>query len=134
MSALEYKQIDPATLDGDIENVAVKSLRRVFEFWKINAATSARLAGMSKRTWDRIKAEQWSGRLNQDQLMRASALIGVYKALHLYFSDELADQWVTRPNSGPLFQGHKPVDMMEAGGLPAILQVRDYIDAVRGGL
>ena len=66
--------------------------------------------------------------------MRASALIGLYKGLHLYFGDELADRWVKLPNSGPLFEGLAPVDFMQQGGLPAIMNVREYIDAVRGGL
>jgi Protein of unknown function (DUF2384) len=38
------------------------------------------------------------------------------------------------PNRGPLFQGQTPIGFMETGGLPAIIQVRGYIDAVRGGV
>ena len=29
---------------------------------------------------------------------------------------------------------HSPIDYMKAGGLPAILETRDYVDALRGGL
>jgi hypothetical protein len=67
-------------------------------------------------------------------MMRASGLVGVYKGLHLYFSDELADQWVQMPNQGKLFNGSIPAAFMVSGGLPAILRVREYIDALRGGM
>ena len=80
-----------------------------------------------------MKTGDWSGRLSRDQLMRVSAVTGLYKGLHLYFSDELADRWVTMPNTGPQFGGRAPVATMIAGGLPAILATRNYIDALRGG-
>ena len=67
-------------------------------------------------------------------MLRASALVGLYKGLHLYFGADLADTWVSLPNRGPLFQGNSPVDFMTAGGLPAIMETRDYVDSVRGGL
>ena len=80
-----------------------------------------------------MKAGGWTGRLGKDQLLRVSALVGIYKALHLYFDDELADRWPRLPNTGSLFGGRTPLDAMRAGGLPTILEVRDYLDALRGG-
>ncbi|MCY4035805.1 MAG: hypothetical protein OXF29_09130, partial [Hyphomicrobiales bacterium] len=82
----------------------------------------------------RMKDGTWSGSLNQDQSMRLSAIIGLYKALHLYFSDNIADSWVTLPNKGPLFSGRKPVDVMIEGGLPIMMDTRNYVDALRGGV
>ena len=72
--------------------------------------------------------------LSQDQLTRVSALVGVYKGLHLLFADETADEWARRPNRGPLFDRETPVQAMIEGGIPRMLEVRRYIDAVRGGL
>ena len=63
--------------------------------------------------------------MSQDQLTRVSALVGLFKGLHLLFADATADEWVRRPNSGPLFVG---------GGIPTMLDIRRYVDAVRGGL
>lgn len=94
---------------------------------------AAGLLDVSARTWARVKTGSWTGRLSQDQLLRASGLIGLYKGLHLYFSDPLADEWVRLANTGPAFGGRRPVDVMIAGGLPAILQARDHVDALRGG-
>ncbi|WP_372616865.1 antitoxin Xre-like helix-turn-helix domain-containing protein [Falsiroseomonas sp.] len=114
--------------------VAVKAMQRVFAAWRITTAEAARLVGVSERTWSRMRSAAWSGSLDDDQLDRASALIGIYKALHLYFGEELADRWVRMPNRGPLFGGAAPAAYMQAGGLPAILATRDYLDALRGGL
>lgn len=127
--AAESRRDDPA-----VAEVAVKALVRLAGFWKLRNAEAAELAGVSARTFERMKAGRWSGRLSQDQLQRASALVGIYKGLHLFFSDELADRWVRLPNRGPLFGGQRPVDMMVDGGVPAMLEVRDHVDALRGGL
>jgi uncharacterized protein (DUF2384 family) len=113
---------------------AIKALSRVFKAWRVNGETAATLSGVSERTWTRMRSGAWSGSLNQDQRMRASALIGLYKGLHLYFGDPLADQWVKMPNRGPLFKGRSPLDHMQEGGLPAMMETREYIDAVRGGM
>jgi uncharacterized protein (DUF2384 family) len=114
--------------------VVVKALARVFDFWKVGTLEASQLAGVSGRTWARMKTGKWSGSLSVDQRQRASAVIGIYKGLHLYFGDDLADKWVKLPNAGPLFRGRVPVSYMIEGGIPAIIAVRRYIDAVRGGV
>jgi NADPH-dependent glutamate synthase beta subunit-like oxidoreductase len=63
-----------------------------------------------------------------------SALVGVYKGLHLLFADETADEWARRSNSGTLFERDTPIGAMIEGGIPRMLEVRRYVDAVRGGL
>ena len=81
-----------------------------------------------------MKQEGKDKSLSQDQLTRISALIGVYKGLHLLFVDAMADRWPRLPNRGPLFAGLSPIDSMIRGGIPQMLDVRRYVDAVRGGL
>lgn len=125
---LEIEDIDAR----DVARVAATAWTRVADIWQLDNASAAALVGVSLRTWARMKKPDWSGRLNQDQLLRVSALVGLYKALHLYFSDELADHWPTLPNTGPLFVGSSPVDTMLTGGLPRVLDVRNYVDALRG--
>ena len=45
----------------------------------------------------------------------------------------LANRWPKLTNSGAPFLNRTPVDYMKAGGLPAILETRGYVDALRGG-
>jgi len=81
-----------------------------------------------------MKAGRWEGLLSQDQLTRASVLIGVFKGLQLLFADDMADRWPKLVNSAPVFGRRAPVLTMIEGGIPHMLESRQYIDALRGGL
>lgn len=113
---------------------AVKAVLRLVRAWDGGNAEGAALLGVSKSTWDRMKAGRWDGVLSQDQLTRASALIGVFKGLHLLFADGMADRWPRLPNRGPVFDRLSPIQAMIEGGIPRMLETRQYIDALRGGL
>ncbi len=118
---------------SDLNAVALKAYARIAEGWGLNLREAANLADMSESTWKRAKKPDFAGDLTKDQLLRLSAVIGIYKALELYFSDPLAKSWFTRPNTGPLFAGLRPIDSAIEGGLPQILSIRTYLDALRGG-
>lgn len=127
----------PFADSGEREELAQAGLaafRRLTDLWSLSNEEAAALLDVTERTWGRMKKPGWTGRISQDQMLRLSALVGLYKALHLYFSDALADRWPKLPNDGPLFKGAAPVAVMLAGGLPAIMQTRDYVDALRGGV
>jgi uncharacterized protein (DUF2384 family) len=123
--------------EGDrkrLTGAAIKAVLRLVERWHATNAEGAALLGVSESTWDRIKAGKWDGTLSQDQLTRASALIGVYKGLHLLFADDMADRWPRLANRGPVFDRKSPIEAMIEGGIPRMLETRQYIDALRGGL
>jgi len=119
----------PAQLNA----VALKAYARIVDAWALGLREAAALADMSESTWKRARKPDFSGELTKDQLLRLSAVIGIYKSLELYFSEPLARGWFTRPNTGPLFAGQRPVDTAIEGGLPQILAIRTYLDALRGG-
>lgn len=118
----------------DRQGVALKAYGRIADGWSLTLREAAGLADLSDSTWKRAKKPDFAGDLTHDQMLRLSALIGIYKALQLYFSAPIADDWVKLPNRGPEFDGARPVDAMIAGGLPKILRVRAYLDALRGGV
>ncbi|MDR5651846.1 antitoxin Xre-like helix-turn-helix domain-containing protein [Ruixingdingia sedimenti] len=120
---------EPAQLDA----IALKAYARVAEAWGLAQKEAAALADMSESTWKRARKPGFAGELTRDQLLRLSALIGIYKSLELYFSEPLARGWFTRPNTGPLFGGARPIDSAIEGGLPQILAIRTHLDALRGG-
>ena len=113
---------------------ALEAVRNLATAWGVSGDEMAALLGVSPSTWDRIKADAWSQALSQDQLTRASAMIGVFKGLHLLFADAMADRWIKLKNSGPLFGNRTPVETMIEGGIPTMIEVRGYVDALRGGL
>jgi hypothetical protein len=119
---------------AEVRAVALKAYGRVADIWSLTGREAAALADMSESTWKRAKKPGYAGELTRDQMLRLSAVFGIFKALELYFAPPLARQWVRLPNKGPEFDGVRPIDAMIAGGLPKILRVRGYLDALRGGM
>ncbi len=113
--------------------VAIKAVSRIADAWGLTASQTSRLLSLNERTWYRLR-DNPTKPLNQDTLMRISALVGIYKGLRLLFSEPLVNTWPTRPNENPLFAKSAPIDAMIKGGIPMMLRVRGYIDALRGGL
>lgn len=119
---------------AEIRAVALKAFGRIADAWSLTIPEAAALADMSDSTWKRARKPGYAGELTRDQMLRLSALVGLYKALELYFDPPLSHAWVKLPNRGPEFDGRRPIDAMIEGGLPKILRVRTYIDALRGGV
>lgn len=123
--------------DGDrarLSRVALKAYRRLVEQWGLTGQQAAALLDVSMSTWERLKQDGKDKALSQDQMTRISALVGIYKGLHLLFADSMADRWIALENKGPLFARQTPVESMIRGGIPQMLDVRRYVDAIRGGL
>ena len=116
-----------------LSEVALKAFLALMKAWGLSNAEASALLGVSASTLDRMK-RGYRPTLSQDQLTRVSALVGVYKGLHLLFADATADEWTRRPNRGPLFDRQTPIGAMIEGGIPRMLEVRRTIDAARGGL
>lgn len=114
---------------------AIEAFLGLSRIWRLTTRQAIALLGEgSERTWFRIKAKEWVGVLSQDSLTRVSALVELYKGLHLIFSEPLANEWVRRANTDDIFAGATPLDYMISGGIPAMLETRNYVDALRGGL
>lgn len=125
---------DPQTRER-LTPAAVDGTARLSEVWRLTSAQVCALLGdVSERTWFRMKKGERTGALSQDTLTRISALVGIFKGLRLLFSLPLADEWIRLANKGPLFNGRRPLDFMIEGGIPAMLDVRRHVDALRGGL
>ena len=119
--------------EQDMAAVALKAFGRIVAEWGLQAGEAAALADMSESTWKRARGGAFAGQLTKDQMLRLSAIIGIYKALKLYFDDPVARHWMVLANHGPLFSGARPVDTLVEDGLPQFLAVRTYLDELRGG-
>lgn len=117
-----------------LSKVALKAYKRLVEQWGLTGQQAAALLDISTSTWERLKQEGKEKHLSQDQLTRISAMVGIYKGLHLVFADDMADRWPRLENKGPLFRRVSPIASMIKSGIPQMLEVRRYVDAVRGGL
>jgi hypothetical protein len=110
---------------------AMAALRNLARAWRLTQAEAIALAGVSAPTWRRIQIGNWRETLSQDQLLRISAMVDVYRGLHLLFGDRMADRWVRLRNAGPLFGGLSPIGAMAVRGTEGVLEVRRYVDEMR---
>jgi uncharacterized protein (DUF2384 family) len=99
--------------------------------WQVSMEKGGELlGGVPRSTTYKLKAAK--GTLTQDQLMRISYLVGIYKALQILLPEELADLWVTQPNGDSVFSGQTPLDFMIREGIPGLQKVRGLLDAQGG--
>lgn len=116
-----------------LSSSAIRGLLRIAAHWKLrDEDTRALLGGMSSGSFYALK-NRASKSLDEDQLTRISFLIGIYKALNILYSQKLADGWMTLPNTNAMFGGDSPLEYVKRGGIPALLRVRQLLDARRGG-
>ena len=134
MSAL----LNPAATAVDLGSsraaaAALRTFFRLAETWNLSIAEQTTLLGVARTTvyqWKQGKVAP----LDRHLLERLSHLFGIYSSLQILFpASRRADEWLRKPNSAPLFQGHSALDRMLAGQVADLYVVRQYLDAQRGG-
>lgn len=111
---------------------ALKAFFRIVELWKLKDDDArSLLGGISSGSYYQLKKE--AKPLDQDRLTRVSFVVGIFKALNILYSAELADAWIQLPNTNPVFNGGTPLAYMIRFGLPGMERVRQLLDARRGG-
>jgi hypothetical protein len=112
---------------------AIGAFFKMVDVWRVrDEAARQLLGGVSNGVYYQLKSGH-KKTLDQDKLTRISLLIGVFKALNVLYSRKLADAWLTLSNSNPMFAGETPLTYLVRGGVPAMVRVRQLLDARRGG-
>jgi len=111
--------------------VASRAFFRIMTLWGVEDRQAMILLGSPSRAtfynWKRGKVPE----LGHDVIERISYILGVYKALQILFPDpSLSDAWVQKPNR--TFAGKSALDRMLGGNVSDLLEVRRYLDFVRG--
>jgi hypothetical protein len=113
---------------------AIKVFVNIAKKWDLNEAQArGLLGGVASSTYHAWKTKLRGKHLDQDTLTRISLVIGIFKALNIYFGKPWADRWMTLENRGPLFAGQAPIDYLLRNGQPGMTEVRRMLDAWRGG-
>lgn len=128
----------PDLSSGDVQArvspAATRAYFRIVGAWKLRDEDARiLLGGISNGAFYNLKNRP-AKKLDQDRLTRISLLVGIFKALNILYSRKLADAWVQMANSNPIFGGATPLAYMLKGGLPAMIRVRQLLDARRGGV
>lgn len=122
-----------ATERTKLSAAAIRGFLNIARKWKLTEEQSrALLGGVASSTFHAWKIAPKRS-LDQDTLTRISLLIGIYKALNIYFGKPWADRWVTLENRGSPFAGRTPVAFMMQRGQPGMVEVRRMLDMWRGG-
>jgi hypothetical protein len=113
---------------------ALRTFFNIAAAWKLSAGTQMALLGLrSRATFNRWKQGEGVA-LSPDTVERLSYVFGIYKALQVLLPDpKAADEWIHKPNDAPLFGGRPAVERLAAGHVADLYQVRQYLDAQRGG-
>jgi Protein of unknown function (DUF2384) len=123
-----------AKVRADLSASALKAFLNIANQWELNESQArGLLGGIASSTFHAWKTDPKKQKLTQDTLLRISLVIGIYKALHIYFGQDWADRWVTLGNRASMFAGAAPIDYMIRQGQPGMFQVRRMLDAWRGG-
>ena len=112
---------------------AIKAFFNIMAKWDVrDDDAKVLLGGVSNgQFYDMKKNPDWT--LDADMLTRISYLVGIFKALNILFSQGLANQWASRPNTNPMFNNAPPLELLVRGGVPGMIGVRRLLDARRGG-
>ena len=116
----------------------LRSCREIAELWGLSEQDRIRALGSVPRStyhaWMQKAVAGQGVALPLDTLLRISAVLGVHKALGILFEKPAeAMTWLKSPHHAPLFGGQRPIDLIASGSSDAVMQLRRYLDAWRGG-
>jgi hypothetical protein len=121
-----------------LSSPGLRTFLNIADEWRLSEQERLRVLGFPARStfhdWIRKVRQRIDITLSADELIRISALLGIYKDLKIIFPrDEDAARWLRSSNTGPVFGGQAPLALITSGTQDALMLVRRYLDAWRGG-
>ena len=110
--------------------VALKAFFNLTKEWKLNASQQVNLLGLPpEQSLIKYKNDKEIS-LSKEKLERISCLLGIYKCLHILFTNKKqANTWIHRLNKDALFQGKNALDFMLNGDRQHLKKVRTYLES-----
>lgn len=122
---IEPTRAQPPAADGFAAYFALADV------WDLTTDQQIVLLGAPARSTF-FKWKKDGGLMSSDTAERISHLLSIYKALQILFPQPgRADAWLR--NAHRFFGDRPALNVMLGGRLADIIQVRDYLDAQRGG-
>lgn len=118
---------------------ALRTFLAIADLWGLTEEQRRLILGMPSRStyhgWMRAARAHGDVTLDVDVLVRLSAILGIYQALRILHPSEAEGiAWLKRPHGATVFGGAPPLALLTSGTQDALLTVRRFLDAARGGL
>lgn len=103
-----------------------RAIVRLFRAWALSDSEACELlGGIDRVTWARWKDGRRM-RISQDLATRLGLILSIHASLRmLYHERNTCYAWVKKPNRQ--FSGSTPLEVMTAGTILSIIEVRDYL-------
>ncbi len=114
-----------------LDESGLRTFEAIADRWHLSRAEREAMLGLPRSTYARLRAHPERAKLDRNTLERLSHVFGIYKALHVLFSDdERADTWIDRPSSA--FGGRTARERLSSGLVADLAGVRRHLDVARG--
>lgn len=118
---------------------ALRTFLAIAGLWRLTGEQQRLILGSPSRSaysrWRKRVREHREITLEENVLMRISAVRGIHQGLGELFADELEGvAWLHKPHRATPFGGNPPINLIADGSLDGPMAVRRFIDAARGGL
>lgn len=135
---LDVAAFDPATRRR-LSGPGLRTFLAIADLWGLGEDQRRRILGLPSRStfhnWARAVREHRPITLDLDVLTRISAVLGIHQALGILHASEAEGiAWLRGPHQATVFGGRPPLDLVTSGSQDALLTVRRFLDAARGGL
>lgn len=118
---------------------ALRTFLAIADLWGLSEEERRLVLGYPSRStyhnWAKLAREHRDVTLDVDTLTRLSAVLGIHQALGVLFATEGEGvAWLRGPHRATVFGGKPPLALVTSGSFDALLTVRRFLDAARGGL
>lgn len=124
----------PNVANDSMSAAVMRTIPNIAREWGVPNRDMATLMGVDAQTFQHWSSNPGQAELSDEQRLRASYLLGIYKALEILlpFSDRQR-HWLHQANRDPLFQEFTPIAYLLCSGLEGLQSLRQYLDAERRG-
>lgn len=133
----ELNRFDPVNRRR-LSGPGLRTFLRIADHWGLHEQQRLLILGYPYRSrymrWCQQAQLQKQLTLSVDVLTRISAVLGIYQALRLLYTDESqAAEWLRTPHKATVFGGHPPLDLVTSGTQDGLLAVRRFLESACGG-
>ena len=113
----------------------LKAAYNILSLWECSSEQAQCILNLSKTSYNKLKTDPDTVKLNNEQLERISCLLNIHYALRYIFSNpENVRSFMRMKNHNDFFAGRTPLEIIEKGEFIELKEVAKYIDLLRSNL